>query len=69
MKKVKTLSKKELAAKIRITRKQLIQFERDIQKAPKEIKNEYIMFVRKNKHKLKQLEKLFESGDWVEEKL
>jgi hypothetical protein len=62
------LSKKEIKKRIQDTWIQISNFERSIKDAPKENRNEFKNFVRKNRIKLRQFEKLLEAGNWrVEE--
>jgi predicted DNA-binding protein YlxM (UPF0122 family) len=61
MKQLKKLSKKEISDLIQKTKKQLSDFERNIKKAPKEAHQEFKFWTRKNKSKLKRLEKQFKA--------
>ena len=64
----KQLTKDEVKKLISDTRKELAEFERSIKKAPMEKRGEFKMFVKKGKTKLKSLENLLSTGDWVIEK-
>jgi hypothetical protein len=57
-------TKLQIAKLIKSTKEEIADFERSIKHAPLEAKGEFKSFVRKQKTKLRQLEELFNSGDW-----
>lgn len=63
MKKLKC-SKIEIGELIQDTRNQLNDFEHSIKNAPKTERCKFKVFVRKNRTKLNDLEKIFQSGTW-----
>ena len=60
----KKLSEKELGKLIRDTKAELASFERSIKNAPKENKNEFKIWARKSKSKLREFEAIYKSGTW-----
>ena len=49
---------------IKDVKSELASFERNIRKAPSEVRSRYKLCARKQKTKLRALEKLFETGNW-----
>ena len=61
-------SKLQIAKLIKNTKEEIADFERNIKHAPLEAKGEFKVFARKQKIKLRQLEEIFNSGDWEVER-
>jgi uncharacterized protein (DUF4213/DUF364 family) len=59
--KIKKCNTVDIGKIIQDTRKQITEFERSIKKAPKNERCKFKVFVRKNRTKLNDLEKIFQS--------